>query len=183
MGIKQRLRQGFTLVELLVVIAIIGILVALLLPAVQKAREAARRISCTNSLRQMALAGLNYESALRRLPAGHEHNEGPGTSDPNSLGWGWRTQILSYIEEEALADALNTELQLDDVSHSQLIQTIIPMFLCPSDGSLSEDVFPVSSSLSTSLSNYVGNGGAFEDSFVPALEFSDGVLMLSLIHI
>lgn len=169
-------RRGFTLVELLVVIAIIGILVALLLPAVQKAREAARRISCINSLRQMALAGLNYESANRRLPAGHQHNLGINQADPNSLGWGWRTQILPYMEETALANGLDTNLTIDDPKHSALSSTILPTFLCPSDGALNEELNVISSRLSMSMSNYVGNGGAFEWSFVPDLDHADGVL-------
>ncbi len=173
----RRTGRGFTLVELLVVIAIIGILVALLLPAVQQAREAARRTSCINSLRQMGLAGLNYESSLRRLPAGHEHNLGINRSDPSSLGWGWRTQILPYIEEKALWDALNTDLPMNDPAQQTLISTIIPMFLCPSDGALNNELLTINGSFATSLSNYVGNGGAFEWSFIPALEHSDGVLM------
>jgi len=77
-----RRRQGFTLVELLVVIAIIGILVGLLLPAVQAAREAARRMSCSNNIRQLALAVLNYESAYKRLPAGAT---GPCSYNPWSV--------------------------------------------------------------------------------------------------
>ncbi|MEK0425942.1 MAG: hypothetical protein RJB11_2033, partial [Planctomycetota bacterium] len=75
-------RQGFTLVELLVVIAIIGILVGLLLPAVQAAREAARRMSCGNNIRQLALGCLNYESAYKKLPAGAS---GPCSYNPWSV--------------------------------------------------------------------------------------------------
>lgn len=177
MDLATRKRSAFTLVELLVVIAIIGILVALLLPAVQQAREAARRTSCINALRQMALAGLNFESANRALPPGHEHTLGINTSDPSSFGWGWRTQILPYIEEQALADALDLDLPMNNPSQGQHISTIIPMFLCPSDGALNNELLTISGNFKTSLSNYVGNGGAFEWSFVPSLEHSDGILM------
>ncbi len=170
-------KNGFTLVELLVVIAIIGILVALLLPAVQQARAAARRTSCINSLRQIGLAGLSYESAQRQLPPGHEHNRGIGTSDPDSLGWGWRTYLLPFIEEKALSDSFDTNLRLDDPVNRQWATSIIPMLLCPSDSALNDSLAFVSSNLSSSLSNYVGNGGAFEDSFVPTVEWSDGILM------
>ena len=177
-------RYGFTLVELLVVIAIIGILVALLLPAVQQAREAARRTSCVNGLRQMALAGLNFESSAQTLPAGHQHNECPGSSDPNSFGWGWRTQILPFIEEQALFDSLNLNLPMNDPSQIEEVRSIISLFLCPSDSALNDTLLTISGDFAVSLSNYVGNGGAFEDSFVPDLtrcgndfDFSDGVLM------
>ena len=85
-------RGGFTLVELLVVIAIIGTLVGLLLPAVQQAREAARRSSCTNQTKQLALACLNYESTRKRLPAANDR-------DDNSAGWSWVVMILPFLEE------------------------------------------------------------------------------------
>src|SRR5205085_9461895 len=93
--------KGFTLVELLVVIAIIGVLVALLLPAIQAAREAARRAQCKNNVKQAALACLNYESALKYLPAGGwgykwmgDPNHGPGKEQPG----GWIYGILPYLE-------------------------------------------------------------------------------------
>ena len=91
---KSSCRSGFTLVELLVVIAIIGILVALLLPAVQAAREAARRTQCTNNLKQIALATMNYESAYKRVPPGDVWDESSS----------WFVQILPFMEEQAIYD-------------------------------------------------------------------------------
>ena len=95
--------RGFTLVELLVVIAIIGILVSLLLPAVQSAREAARRISCSNNLKQVSLALLNYHDTFKEFPQGaYTANFGPFRED----GLGWASRILPQLEEQAVHDQL-----------------------------------------------------------------------------
>jgi len=94
--------KGFTLVELLVVIAIIGILVALLLPAIQAAREAARRAQCQNNLKQMTLALLNFQDTQKEFPRGAY----TGNLKSNEDGLGWATKILPYIEEQALYDKL-----------------------------------------------------------------------------
>jgi prepilin-type N-terminal cleavage/methylation domain-containing protein len=106
-------RRGFTLVELLVVIAIIGTLIGLLLPAVQAAREAARRSSCSNNMRQVGLAVLNFESTKQKLPAFTDRSEQTGT--PGSLsgaatqpGYSWITHCLPYMEEIGLYNAIST---------------------------------------------------------------------------
>ena len=96
-------RTGFTLVELLVVIAIIGVLVALLLPAVQAAREAARRTDCNNKLKQLALAVHNHHDTMNSLP--RSINPNSFGYDQNGRSWGWITKVLPFLEQQALYDA------------------------------------------------------------------------------
>jgi prepilin-type N-terminal cleavage/methylation domain-containing protein len=125
---------GFTLVELLVVIAIIATLIGLLLPAVQSAREAARRMSCSSNLRQLALATLVYESTNRRLPPSMLHK--PGTVFANNNGsWSVHGRILPYIEEAAAAVKVNLEVAYDmpPNSTSGVPTTRIAVFMCPSE--------------------------------------------------
>jgi prepilin-type N-terminal cleavage/methylation domain-containing protein len=115
----SRSRRGFTLVELLVVIAIIGVLVALLLPAVQAAREAARRSQCMNQVKQIMLSMHNHESALRAFPSGGIHPwpriedylNGPGGAPygPDKQGLTWGFQILPYLEGQAVHNIRNVE--------------------------------------------------------------------------
>src|SRR5688572_4725510 len=100
----MRLRKAFTLVELLVVIAIIGILISLLLPAVQAAREAARRAQCSNNLKQLALAALNFEDVMKRLPPAADVDPHPTVFDQDSgRQFSWIVFILPYIEQSAAA--------------------------------------------------------------------------------
>lgn len=130
-------RRGFTLVELLVVIAIIGVLVALLLPAVQAAREAARRSQCSNQIKQIGMAWMNHESAQRHLPAGGygwewvgDPDRGYGVDQPG----GWTYNILSYMEATALHD-VGKGLGMTDRKYLELqkfVQIPFPGFYCPS---------------------------------------------------
>jgi prepilin-type N-terminal cleavage/methylation domain-containing protein/prepilin-type processing-associated H-X9-DG protein len=129
-----RRRSGFTLVELLVVIAIIATLISLLLPAVQSAREAARRMSCSANLRQVALAAIAYESSEGRLPPSMIH--APGTTFANNNGsWGVHGRILPFIEESGAAVRINLEEAFDQGSNaaSGVPTARIPVFLCPSE--------------------------------------------------
>jgi prepilin-type N-terminal cleavage/methylation domain-containing protein/prepilin-type processing-associated H-X9-DG protein len=153
---------GFTLVELLVVIAIIGTLVGLLLPAVQVAREAARRSSCGNNLKQIGLALSNFESAKGALPAGYSFY---ASNIGNS--WGWAVFIMPYLEQQALYDQLKpTSRPITDLYNNgsyttadkALLQTPIPGYRCPSDTTpaLNNLVVFDSGRYDVATSNYVG---------------------------
>jgi prepilin-type N-terminal cleavage/methylation domain-containing protein/prepilin-type processing-associated H-X9-DG protein len=130
--VNHRNEHGFTLIELLVVIAIIGILIALLLPAVQQAREAARMIHCTNNLRQLALGVQTYHESYGAFPPGCIHDRRREES------WGWGALILAYIEQEPLYDELRvTERKLSQMltHHTDrfLAQKPIATFRCVTD--------------------------------------------------
>jgi prepilin-type N-terminal cleavage/methylation domain-containing protein/prepilin-type processing-associated H-X9-DG protein len=126
--------NAFTLVELLVVIAIIGVLIALLLPAVQAAREAARRTQCQNHLKQMGLAVQNYNSARGEYPTGGTepwHDQG-GLDARFSKGYGWMVQILSYVENENLRNISKGYGLGDRQRDLEVRKTPVPMYFCPS---------------------------------------------------
>ena len=169
-------RSGFTLVELLVVIAIIGILIALLLPAVQAAREAARRSQCINNLKQLALACHNYENRSRTLPLNYASGSNPYGSPPGAdfRSTSWLTQILPFVEQgslynmidfsyDVLLDPRNGNVNAPNVpSNAYVAKQVIPTFLCPSDGENDGGVMGnrANRSGSWAVNNYKGVAGA-----------------------
>lgn len=127
---------GFTLVELLVVIAIISILVALLLPAVNAAREAARRVSCLNNVMQIGLAVHSYEMSHERLPPGVINPSGPIQSVPVGQHIGWIVQILPHMEETAAYNGINQSLGAYDPENARVRSHQLACIICPSEGSM-----------------------------------------------
>jgi len=142
----RRARGGFTLVELLVVIAIIGVLIALLLPAVQAARESARRISCTNNLKQIGLGLLEYVSAKQTFPPAQTVFSATPMNKSTNPAWAWSFLILPYMDQQTVYDMIrsanpasstlsgpnNQNYYLSPVSGKNGCSTVIPTYLCPS---------------------------------------------------
>ncbi len=128
-----RPRRGFTLIELLVVMAIIGILISLLLPAVQSCREAARRTQCANNLMQLGLALQGYEASVGVLPPGVVDPSSPIVQQPKGYHMSWLAQLLPFLEKKPVHNHLNFEFGAYEVANSTAEQATIRSFLCPSD--------------------------------------------------
>jgi prepilin-type N-terminal cleavage/methylation domain-containing protein len=164
-------RAAFTLVELLVVIAIIGILIALLLPAVQAAREAARRGQCQNNLKQIALAVHGFHDVYNRLPYNTQHQSGwDWAFQQNQRSWSFMARVLPYIEQSTLQDQMNirnttpTEAVGNTMGQNlALLNTPIPFFFCPSDEAYVKRADNIRANLQgamVTLSNYKGVNGS-----------------------
>jgi len=136
---RRRSRLGFTLVELIVVIGVIALLVALILPAVQSARESARRAQCGNNLKQIGLGILNYESTFGCLPPGRFKTYDPRYAGPNPpcsstiIDKSYEVFILPFVEQGALYNAINQNLTIVGAENSTLHSSSVSIYACPSD--------------------------------------------------
>src|SRR5437773_1615879 len=158
----RRAQAGFTLVELLVVIAIIGVLVALLLPAVQMAREAARRAQCSNNLKQIGLALINYHDTFKWFPPGAVFQGGASTApnaQPINNRGSMHVRLLPYMEQQALYNAFDfntgTDGQQLNGNGQWLKGIIVPVYVCPSDTNRIQGTAPNQ----TMAANYHANMG------------------------
>jgi prepilin-type N-terminal cleavage/methylation domain-containing protein/prepilin-type processing-associated H-X9-DG protein len=167
----ERMQRGFTLVELLVVIAIIGTLIALLLPAVQAARETARRSECTNHLKQIGLACQSYHDVWRAFPAGYVATAALPDTTP---GWGWGASLLPYMEAGPLYSLVNFSQPLED---SPAVTGMLGLFLCPSDSPPSSPFSVTDATLNSIVdaapSSYAGSMG--DDTYEPDEPVGNGV--------
>ena len=166
--------RAFTLIELLVVIAIIAVLIALLLPAVQSAREAARRIQCSNNLKQIGIALHNYHDAIGAFPPGYLSLMDPVTFDNDGPGWGWASFSLNQMEQLPVYNSINFVLGIEFPANQTARLTVLGSFLCPSDA-WRQDTFTVVDATTTGTtpgapicnvasSNYVGSVGSGDPS-------------------
>jgi prepilin-type N-terminal cleavage/methylation domain-containing protein/prepilin-type processing-associated H-X9-DG protein len=138
MILRPQIRSGpaFTLIELLVVIAIIGILMALLLPAVQKVREAANRMKCANNLKQIGLALHSYHVANSSFPPGYvDGNTDPDSTPDNDVGpgWGWASYLLAYLEQGNVSDQIDFQQPVGTGVNAAVSLETLAVFQCPSD--------------------------------------------------
>lgn len=157
MTLRVRLRTAFTLIELLVVIAIIAVLMGLLLPAIQRVREAARMTTCRNNLRQIGIALHSYHDVEGVFPSAYLFGSGGTTGSSSTLpgrrpnarlfdffipapvppdnrpGWGWAALLLPYLEQDNLAKAISWNLAVESITNMWQRKTMLPVYVCPTD--------------------------------------------------
>ena len=155
---KRNAEWGFSLVELLVVISMIGIMIALLLPAISSVRESARRIQCQSNLKQIGLAVLQYNAEKRVYPCGREDTRQYSTS--------WAFRLLPFLEEQDTYTAHDRTLRVDDPENARAMRTSVPVFICPTRGhykpdrNFDDDDSPPKVLASAAGGDYAANPGA-----------------------
>ncbi len=167
--------RGFTLIELLIASAIMAILVALLLPAVQQAREAARRTQCKNNLKQLGLALHTYYDQFDMFPAGTVNADGPIRNETAGYHHNWVIALLPHLEQSPLSESINTDVSVYDLANREARRTRLTVMLCPTDPAR-DSASVTGERLEPLLTNFVGSHHSVE---APIDADNNGVLFLN----